>query len=100
MLVIRRNTSKPNENDDTPGTSWEGADDLLGDYMKRSKTVVSEITGGEMTKWDEEIDAGCVLLLFMSSYTVTDPVVLLQVRERQLDGGGALAYVLLRGHES
>ena len=50
-------STKPNENDDTPGTSWDD-EDLMGDYMKRSRTVVSNITGGEMTKWDEEIDAG------------------------------------------
>lgn len=55
--LIRRNTVKPNEDDVTPGTSWED-NDLPKDYMKRSRTVQSQITGQEKTQWDEEIDAG------------------------------------------
>ena len=54
--LIRDNTTKPNELD-TPGTSYEDPM-LLRDYMKRSKVVISEITGQEKTIWDEEIDAG------------------------------------------
>lgn len=53
---LRRNTSKPNEND-TPSTSYEDPS-LMKDYMRRSRKVISEITGIEKTKWDEEIDAG------------------------------------------
>lgn len=55
--LIRRNTVKPNENDVTPGTSWEDSD-LPQDYMKRSRVVRSDITGQDKTQWDQEIDAG------------------------------------------
>lgn len=54
--LIRLNTTKPNEKD-TPGTSYEDPE-LLGDYMRRSKTVISAITGIEKTEWEEEIEAG------------------------------------------
>lgn len=54
--LIRDNTTKPNELD-TPGTSYEDPT-LLRDYMKRSRNVISEITGEEKTIWDEEIDPG------------------------------------------
>lgn len=56
--LIRRNTSKPNENGSTPGTSWDDQADLPKNYMARSRTVVSTITGTEKTQWDQEIDAG------------------------------------------
>ncbi|GAA5911852.1 hypothetical protein JCM5296_004539 [Sporobolomyces johnsonii] len=60
--LIRRNTSKPLEDDaPTPFTSVEALErdpTLLRDYMKRSRTVVSDATGKEKTIWDEEIDAG------------------------------------------
>lgn len=55
--LIRRNTTKPNEGE-TPGTSWENDPSLPTDYMKRSKVVKSAITGGDLTQWDDEIDAG------------------------------------------
>lgn len=55
--LIRRHTTKPNE-DETPSTSWEQDPTLPKDYMKRSRTVTSAITGVEKTQWDEEIDAG------------------------------------------
>lgn len=58
--LIRRHTTKPEEGDanSTPVTSWEQDPTLPGDYMRRAKVVKSEITGGDITKWDEEIDAG------------------------------------------
>ncbi|ORY81831.1 NUC169 domain-domain-containing protein [Leucosporidium creatinivorum] len=55
--LIRRHTTKPDEGE-TPGTSWEEDPTLPNDYMKRSRTVTSKITGQEKTEWDQEIDAG------------------------------------------
>lgn len=55
--LIRRHTTKPDEGE-TPGTSWEEDPTLPTDYMKRSRTVKSKITGQEKTEWDQEIDAG------------------------------------------
>lgn len=74
--LIRRNTTKPHEGD-TPSTSYEDPA-MLKDYMRRSRTVISEITGTEKTQWDEEIEAGygsdssteevsCLLLCFTAS---------------------------------
>lgn len=55
--LIARHTTKPYEGDMTPGTSYEDPT-MLKNYMARARTVISDITGGEKTIWDEEIDAG------------------------------------------
>lgn len=56
---IRRHTVKPDERD-AETIKHDGWEDnaLLPGYMQRSHTVTSKITGQDMTKWDEEIDAG------------------------------------------
>lgn len=55
--LIARNTTKPDESEATPGTSWED-EDLPKDFMKRSKLVKSAITGQDKTEWEGGIDAG------------------------------------------
>ena len=54
--LICRNTYKPYE-DDARASAYEDPE-LLKDFMRRSKVVVSDITGQEKTQWEEEIDAG------------------------------------------
>ena len=54
--LIRRNTFKPNEEDGREAIYEDP--ELLKDFMRRSKVVVSDITGQEKTQWEEEIDAG------------------------------------------
>ncbi|GAA6060488.1 hypothetical protein JCM10212_007119 [Sporobolomyces blumeae] len=59
--MIRKHTSKPIEDDaPTPFTSVEALEHegVMRDYMKRSRTVKSDVTGKDKTVWDEEIDAG------------------------------------------
>ena len=58
--MIRRHTSKPIEDDaPTPFTSRELLEEqgVMRDYMKRSRTIKSKLTGKEKTVWDDEIDA-------------------------------------------
>ncbi|GAA5838859.1 hypothetical protein JCM3766R1_004231 [Sporobolomyces carnicolor] len=58
--LIRRNTSKPTEDEaPTPFTGLEALEQegVMRDYMKRSRVVKSDVTGKDKTVWDEEIDA-------------------------------------------
>lgn len=52
--LVRRHTSKPDESERTPGTSYEDVPTL--DYMKKSQTVKSAITGEEKTEWPDAIE--------------------------------------------
>ncbi|GAA6034052.1 hypothetical protein JCM8097_000668 [Rhodosporidiobolus ruineniae] len=64
--LIRRSTTKPDEAVAEPsaipgqnrllGETGGGDDDLPTDFMRRSKTVRSKVTGREKTVWDEEIE--------------------------------------------
>lgn len=54
---LARHTSKPNEASELHGSFTEDPT-MLRDFMRRSKTVISSITGEEKTEWDQEIDAG------------------------------------------
>lgn len=54
--LIREHTTKPDESD-AMGAAYEDPE-LLKDFMRRSRTVISEITGVEKTEWEDEIDAG------------------------------------------
>lgn len=53
---IQQNSTKPNEAEDSTTVYEDPA--LLRDYMRRAKTVISDITGVEKTEWEHEIDAG------------------------------------------
>jgi ribosome biogenesis protein ERB1 len=53
---IQQNSTKPNEAEDSSTVYEDPA--LLRDYMRRAKTVISDITGVEKTEWEHEIDAG------------------------------------------
>jgi ribosome biogenesis protein ERB1 len=58
--LIRRNTSKPIEDEaPTPFTALEALEQegVMRDYMKRSRVVKSDVTGKDLTVWDDEIDA-------------------------------------------
>lgn len=66
--LIRRNTSKPDEDEPEPsaipgqnraigeGRNGAAETDLPPDYMRRSRTVRSRLTGKEKKVWDEEIE--------------------------------------------
>ncbi|BGP48194.1 Ribosome bioproteinsis protein erb1 [Rhodotorula kratochvilovae] len=64
--LIRRNTYKPDEGVAEPsaipgqnaaiGERGGMDDDLLPDYMRRSRTVKSRLTGKDKTVWDEDIE--------------------------------------------
>ncbi|MCP6717680.1 hypothetical protein NL524_30825, partial [Klebsiella pneumoniae] len=66
--LIRRNTSKPAEEEALPSAipgqnralgEGRGSDAFGGlpqDYMRRSRAVKSKVTGKDKTVWDEEIE--------------------------------------------
>lgn len=66
--LIRRNTSKPDEDEPEPsaipgqnkaigeGRNGAAESDLPPDYMRRSRTVRSKLTGKEKKVWDDEIE--------------------------------------------
>lgn len=66
--LIRRNTSKPDEDEPEPsaipgqnraigeGRNGAAETDLPPDYMRRSRTVRSKLTGKEKKVWDDEIE--------------------------------------------
>ncbi|SGY22998.1 BQ5605_C019g08880 [Microbotryum silenes-dioicae] len=55
--LMKKYTSKPDEADRAAfETTWD-EDELPVDYMKRSRTVKSRITGQDKTEWDDEIEA-------------------------------------------
>jgi ribosome biogenesis protein ERB1 len=64
--LLARHTTKPVEDEAEPsaipgqnlalGERGQELGDLLPDFMQRSKTVRSKVTGQDMTVWDEEIE--------------------------------------------